>query len=97
MAKSNSILSFVSEKCSKSNIPILAITLDQPSYVKTYEIALSTKMNILVRLGSLGYLIDRKGLMTALETVHAPSHSYSDASYKKWCYKGHEVSYRSYV
>lgn len=73
----HSLLSFVSEQCSKLDVPTPTITFDQPLYVKAYEIVLSANMNIFVRLGgfhqlmsflgSIGCLTEESGLRVALE------------------------------
>lgn len=74
-----SLLTFVTEQSSKHNLPMPAITFDQPLYIKAYEIASSMNMKIFVRLGgfhqlmsflgSIGNMMEGSGLRNALETV----------------------------
>jgi len=74
-----SLLTFVTEQSSKHNLPMPAITFDQPLYIKAYEIASSMNMKIFVRLGgfhqlmsylgSIGHSMEGSGLRNALETV----------------------------
>ena len=104
MTALHSLLSFVSEQSSKLNVPKPTITFDQPLYVKAYEIVLSTKMNIFVRLGgfhqlmsflgSVGCLMEGSGLREALETVYAPltvGHMLTGKAYSR-AIRGHMLS-----
>lgn len=78
-----SLLSFVCDQSKEMKIkcpPV--ITFDQPLYVKSYEIALSMNMNIVLRLGgfhqlmsflgSIGNMMEGSGLRNALENIYAP-------------------------
>lgn len=74
-----SLLTFLTEQSSKLNLPMPAVTFDQPLYIKAYEIASSMNMKIFVRLGgfhqlmsylgSIGHSMEGSGLRNALETV----------------------------
>ena len=82
MTALHSLLCFVVEKSKNNKLPTPSITFDQPLYVKAYEIAISNKMKIFVRLGgfhklmsflgSIGSLMEGSGLRRALETVYDP-------------------------
>ena len=96
-----SLLLFVIGQSEKINVPMPAITFDQPLYVKAQEIVLSKNMNIFVRLGgfhqlmsflgSIGNLMEGSDISAALETVYAPvtvGHMLSGKAYAR-AIRGH--------
>ena len=80
MTALHSLLCFVVEQSKNSKLPTHSITSDQPLYVKTYEIAMSNKMDVFIQrggfhqlmsfLGYIGSLMEGSGLRRALETVY---------------------------
>ena len=80
MTALHSLLCFVVEQSKNSKLPTHSITSDQPLYVKTYEIAMSNKMDVVIQrggfhqlmsfLGYIGSLMEGSGLRRALETVY---------------------------
>ena len=91
-----SLLVYVSDQCSRLDVPMPTITFDQPLYVKAYDIVASMNMNIFVRLGgfhqlmsflgSIGSVMEGSGLRTALETIYAPlavNHMISGKAYSR--------------
>ena len=82
MTTLHSLLCFVVEQSKNNKLPTPSITFDQPLYVKAYEIAMSNKIEIFVRLGgfhqlmsfleSTGSLMEGSGLRRALETAYVP-------------------------
>ena len=84
MTSLHSLLCFVVEQSKNNKLPTPSITFDEPLYVKAYELAMSNKIEIFVRLGgfhqlmsflgSTGYLMEGSGLTRALETVYVLNH-----------------------
>ena len=80
MTASHSLLCFVVEQSKSNKLPTPSITSDQLLYVKAYEIAMSNKMEVFVRLGGfhqlmsflepIGLLMKGTGLRRSLETVY---------------------------
>ena len=76
----HSLLCFVVHQSKNNKLSTPSITFDQPLYVKAYEIAMSNKIEIFVRLGgfhklmsflgSIGSLMEGSGLRRALEAVY---------------------------
>jgi hypothetical protein len=77
-----SLLTFIVRQSEKLQLGMPCVTFDQQLYVKAYEIAVSKKMNVFIRiggfhqlmsfLGAIGTLMEGSGLRAALETVYAP-------------------------
>ena len=57
MTALHSLLRFVVEQSKNNKLPTPSITLDQPLYVKAYEIAMSNKIEIFVRLSGFHQLM----------------------------------------
>ena len=104
MTTLHSLLYFVVEQSKNNKVPMTSITFDQPLYVKAYEIPMSNKMEIVVRLGgfhrlmsflgSIGSLMGVCGLRRALETVHVPltvGHMITGKAYTR-AVRGHMMS-----
>ena len=104
MTASHSLLCFVVEQSKNNKLPTPSITFDQPLYVKAYEIAMSNKIEIFVRLGgfhqlmsflgSIGSLMEGSGLRRALETVYVPltvGHMMTGKAYTR-AVRGHMMS-----
>ena len=74
MTALHSLLCFVVEQSKNNKLPTPSITFDQPLYVKAYEIAMSNKIEIFVRLGGFHQLMSflRSIGSRALETVYVP-------------------------
>ena len=80
MTALHSLLCFVVELSKSNKLLTPSITSDQLLYVKAYEIAISNKMEVFIRLGgfhqlmsfleSIGLLMKGSGLRRALETVY---------------------------
>lgn len=80
----NTVLHFVSKKCSTLNQNICVVTFDQPLYIKTrYVVTKIPKLsNIIVRLGGfhllmsymgfIGYIMAGSGLKEVLSTIYTP-------------------------
>ena len=76
------LLLFVTEQCKILNVDMSCVMFDQQLYVTAFEIVSSMKIRIFVYLGvfqqlmsvlgSLGKVMGRSGLGTALETVYTP-------------------------
>ena len=95
------LLLFVTEQCKIINVDMSCIMFDQQLYVKAFEIVSSMKMRVFVCvgvfhqlmsfLGSIGKVMGRSGLGTALETVYTPvtvSHMFSGKAYAR-AVRGH--------
>ena len=104
MTSLHSLLCFVVEQSKNNKLPTPSITFDQPLYVKAYEIAMSNKIEIFVRLGgfhqlmsflgSIGSLMEGSGLRRALETVYVPltvGHIMTGKAYTR-AVRGHMMS-----
>ena len=104
MTALHSLLCFVVEQSKNNKLPTPSITFDQPLYVKAYEIAMSNKIEIFVRLGgfhqlmsflgSIGSLMEGSGLRRALETVYVPltvGHMMTGKAYTR-AVRGHMMS-----
>ena len=73
---------YVSNQCSRLDIPMPTTTFDQPFYVEAYNIVASTNKNffarlggfnqIMIFLGSIDSVTEGRGLRTALDTTYAP-------------------------
>ena len=80
MTALHSLLCFVVEQSKSNKLSTPSITSDQQLYVKAYEIAMSNKIEVFVRLagfhqlmsslGSTDFLMERSDLRRALETVY---------------------------
>ena len=104
MTALHSLLCFVVEQSKNNKLPTPFITFDQLLYVKAYEIVMSNKMEIFVRLGgfhqlmsflgSIGSLMEGSGLRRALETVCVPltvGHMMTGKAYTR-AVRGHIMS-----
>ena len=77
-----SLLAYITEQCSKSNVPTPTVTFDQPLYVEAYDKVASLNLNIFIKLGgfhqlmsflgSVGRLMEGSGFEAALSNVYAP-------------------------
>ena len=66
MTALHSLLCFVVEQSKNNKLPTPSITFDQPLYVKAYEIAMSNKIEIFVRLGGFHQLMSFLGSIGSL-------------------------------
>ena len=66
MTALHSLLCFVVEQSKNNKLPTPSITFDQLLYVRAYEIVMSNKMEIFVRLGGFHQLISFLGFIGSL-------------------------------